>query len=77
MRNIGEHHMSFLGLHFGWGFWAIIIMIMIAVVIVAILIYKESSKRISKSSLHILKERYAKGEISKEEFERKKKDLEL
>jgi putative membrane protein len=75
MRNVGEHHMHFFGLHFEWGFWIIIIMVMIAVVIVAILIYKESSKRISKSNLGILKKRYAKGEISKEKFERKNKDL--
>ena len=74
MNNTGGHHMTFFGLHFGWSFWAIVVMAV--VVIAAILIHKESTKKISKSALDILKERYAKGKISKEEYNEKKKDLE-
>ena len=52
-------------------FWALLIVLVVWIV-------KEISGRHSNSdskALDILKERYAKGEINKEEFESKKKDL--
>ena len=52
-------------------FWALFIALSVWVV-------REFSEKNSKSSsnaLDILKERYAKGEINKEEFESKKKDI--
>ena len=51
------------------------------IVIAAILVFVKSLKNQGASShgtesaLEILKKRYAKGEISKEEFEEKKKDI--
>lgn len=53
-------------------FWALLIVLIIW--IVRELRGKHSSTN-SSSALDILKERYAKGEVNKEEFESKKKDL--
>lgn len=52
--------------------WVLIIAVI--VVLVRYLIPGQSNSS-SKSAIDILKERYARGEISKEEFEEKKKDL--
>lgn len=55
-------------------FW---ILIVVAVVLfIKWLVLETRGKGSEKSALEILKERYAKGEINKEEFEVKKKDLE-
>ena len=66
---------------FGWGFEGIMMLIFwIAILLFIILAIKgfqgnESGKSSSKSAADILKERYAKGEIDKKEFEEKKKDI--
>ena len=72
-----DHYMFGLG-----GFWMIIIWIIIIVALVfliKLILGKSSSgeggKSEGPSSLEILKRRYASGEISKEEFEQKKKDI--
>ncbi|MBL1214109.1 MAG: SHOCT domain-containing protein [Ignavibacteriae bacterium] len=66
------------GMWFGWIFWIAVI----GVIIWAILrftqkqTYLNSQKQVDKSPLDIVKERYAKGEITKSEFDSMKKDLE-
>lgn len=66
---------------FGWGLGGGIMMLIFWAIIIILIVWavKEfSGKRDSNSkpsTMDILKERYAKGEIDKEEFENKKKDL--
>ncbi|MDO8593711.1 MAG: SHOCT domain-containing protein [bacterium] len=67
------------GSTFGW-FGGGIMMIVFWVLLIALVVWvvREFSGKNSRSNsnaLYILKERYAKGEISKEEFDSKKKDI--
>ncbi|MBU0968498.1 MAG: SHOCT domain-containing protein [Proteobacteria bacterium] len=64
-----------MGMGFGWVFmiifWGLIIYL-------ALSFWKRNDRgdtRTKETALEILKKRYARGEISKEEFERMKKDL--
>jgi putative membrane protein len=66
----------------GWGifmmlismvlFWGLIIG---GVILLVRFIFPQSGAKPSEDSLEILKKRYARGEIEKEEFESKKKDI--
>ena len=64
------HDMSFMGM---WWLWLIII------AVVLILLYSVNNSRVGSSiisketPLDLLKKRYAKGEIDKQEFEEKKR----
>ena len=72
MDGLGGH-----GWRMGW-WWIIGLIIVIAVVWVVIKSMNQntvSSQSKEKSALDVLKERYAKGEIDKQEFEERKKDL--
>ena len=72
------------GMHSMWGVWGIGMMLMMflfwAVIIAAIVIgirwlTSQGKDRRSDSALEVLRQRYARGEINKEEFESKRRDL--
>ena len=70
-------------MHYGFGYRGMF-MLLILLIIIGLLIYFNVQARKTKgrtptqneSPLDILKRRYAKGEIAREEYERMKKDLE-
>lgn len=67
-----------MGSGYGGVMW-LIVLVLVGVVIYFLLQVsksKSSDGSIIETPLDILKKRYAKGEIDKEEFDRKKKDLE-
>ncbi|MCZ7383596.1 MAG: SHOCT domain-containing protein [Candidatus Methanoperedens sp.] len=68
------------GYGMGYGMWILGLIFWILVIIGLVLLIKYlweggGAKRGEESALEILKKKYARGEISKEEFEEKKKDL--
>ncbi len=62
------------GMGFGWLIFVIFI-ILIVLLVTRTRHYDDYHRWRSNSAIDILKERYAKGEIGKEEFEEKKRDL--
>ncbi len=67
-----------MGYGYGGGFMWLIVLVLVGVVIYFLLQAsksKGSTVSTTETPLDILKKRYAKGEIDKEEFDRKKEDL--
>ena len=70
----------YYGHMFGWGIWGWLMMPLFwgGLILLVVWLVREvggASSNQPNRALEILKERYAKGEINKEEFESKKKDL--
>ena len=72
------------GMHPMWGMWGIGMMIMmllfwglivVGIVLMIRWLLSQGKETRSDSALEILRQRYARGEINKEEFDVKKKDL--
>ncbi len=70
----GEHMYGFGGV-FMWLFWILIIVVVVWVIKAAASSGCNNPSEKRQTALDILKERYAKGEIDQEEFERKRKDI--
>lgn len=63
------------GMEFGWLFIAIFSVLLILGIAHLVNLVTGSSRTSGESPLRILKRRYAKGEINREEFEKMKDDL--
>ncbi len=63
------------GMGFGWFIGIVILILVIWAITKGLNANKNSTPTERKSVLDILKERYARGEINKEEFEERKIDL--
>lgn len=70
-------------MHYGFGFGGMFMWIIFLILIVLLIFFIVQTQKTkgqmptqNESHLDILKKRYAKGEITKEEYERMKKDLE-
>ncbi|RMG34924.1 MAG: SHOCT domain-containing protein [Gammaproteobacteria bacterium] len=67
-------HGFFVG-GFMWIFWILLVLVIVWAVKAGISSGSNDGPRETRTPLKILKERYAKGEIDKETFERMKRDL--
>jgi putative membrane protein len=74
----GYGHMMGYGYYGGFMWLLILVAVIIAIYfLIKLSRFKGTDHSIPETLLDILKKRYAKGEINKEEYEQKKKDLQL
>lgn len=77
-------HMGGFGFGFGWIFMLLFWVLLIGAIVALVRgfsgrgcgHFRDEQKPKEKTAVDILKERYAKGEISKDDFEKMKKDVE-
>ena len=69
----GNH--GFMGGGFMWIFWIAIIVGLVFLIKWIVQQNKPVEQKLVENPIEILKKRYARGDINKEEFEQKKKDL--
>jgi putative membrane protein len=64
-------------MHYGYGGWYmwLILVIVAAIAIYLFIVQAQKGGNVRETPLEILKKRYAKGEITKEEYERMRQDL--
>ena len=65
-------------MNYGYGgllMWLLFILGIILLIFIVIKLPKGNEQRLHESPLEVLKKRYARGEINKEEFERMKQDI--
>ncbi len=70
----GRGHMYGIGFPFMGIFW-IVLLLLIGFGIYYLIKNKDTNKDANESPLDILKKRYAKGELTKEEYEKMKEDI--
>ncbi len=63
------------GMEFGWLFIVIFVVLIILGIVHVVNIVSGRREAHGESPIHILKRRYAKGELTREEFERMKDEL--
>jgi len=68
---------------FGWGIWPLVPILLVTLVVIGVYLVSTALRGGGRPpqpptdrALEILRERYARGEITKEEFDRMRKDLE-
>lgn len=67
---------QYWGMGMGWGLWFIPLLFIALITVLVVFLYKDNNPSTqNETPMEILKKRYAKGEITKEQFEEMKKKI--